>query len=342
MTADRPRRPTLSDVAQLAGVSLGSASRVMSEPGAVRRQTREAVEAAAEQLGYVPNGNARALAMRRSMMVGVVLPTINNPVFASFVHVLQHCLGEGGYHLLVQAHEYDQQAEVAMVERLIRRGIDGLVLVGTDHDPAVTALLERSGLPHLFSWSSDEAPDHSCVGFSNRQAMHEMVRYLLDLGHRHFAILSGALEHNERARARVEGAREALEEAGIAISHDDIVIQPFSIEGGRQGLRAIAGRTSRPTALVCTTDLMAAGAVAEAHTLGIAVPSALSVTGFDDIDFSNAISPPLTTVHAPIQEMGERVGERMLAYLRGMEAASSLTIPTRLVLRASAGPPAEK
>jgi LacI family transcriptional regulator len=342
MIPDRPRRPTLSDVARLAGVSLGSASRVMSEPEAVRQRTREAVEAAAEQLGYVPNGNARALAMRRSMMVGVVLPTITNPVFASFVHVLQRRLGAEGYHLLVQAHEYDHQAEVALVERLIRRGIDGLVLVGTDHDPAVTALLARSGLPHLFSWSSDEAPAQDCVGFSNRQAMREMVQYLLDLGHRRFAILSGALAHNERARARVEGAREALAAAGIVIAPDDIVIQPFSIEGGRQGLRVIAARGERPTALVCTTDLMAAGALAEAHALGIAVPDALSITGFDDIDIASAISPPLTTIHAPIREMGERVGERMLVRLKGGAPDPSLTIPTHLVRRQSAGVVAKK
>ncbi len=338
MAPPRGRRPTLSDVARLAGVSLGSASRVMSEPDAVRRATREAVEGAAEQLGYVPNGNARALAMRRSMMVGVVLPTINNPVFAAFVHVLQRRLANEGYHLLVQAHEYDAQAEVELVERLIRRGIDGLVLVGTDHDPAIGALLARSGLPHVFSWSSDEAPAESCVGFSNREAMQDMVRHLLGLGHRRFALLSGALAHNERARARVEGARIALAQAGIAIADDDIMIQPFSIEGGREGLRAVMARTPRPTALLCTTDLMAAGAVAEAHRLGIDVPGSLSITGFDDIDLASATAPPLTTIHAPLQEMGDHVGARILAYIQGGAALPSLAIPTRLVIRGSSGP----
>lgn len=336
---DRPGRPTLSDVARLAGVSLGSASKAMSEPGAVRRRTRDAVEAAAEQLGYVPNGTARALATSRSMMVGVVLPTINNPVFASFVHVLQRRLIADGYHLLVQAHEYSPASEVALVERLVWRGIDGLVLVGTDHDPAISRLLERSRLPHLFSWSSDEAPERSCVGFSNREAMRTMVRHLIALGHRRFGIISGELAHNERARARVDGVRQALAEAGIAIASGQISIQPFSIEGGRAGLAALAGLAQRPTAIICTTDLMAAGALAGARDAGIAVPDALSITGFDDIDLAASTFPPLTTVHAPIGEMGEMVGDRIIAALRGEPPQPSATIAAPLVLRASTAPP---
>ena len=149
MAIPASRRPTQSDVALLAGVSMGSASRVMPETGAVRKCTPNAVEAAARQLGHVLNGIARALAMNKSMVVGVVLPTINNPVYATFVQVLQRRLGQNGYHLLVQAHEYSQDHEVQLVERLVRRGIDGLILVGTDHDPRIAAILEQSQVPHV-------------------------------------------------------------------------------------------------------------------------------------------------------------------------------------------------
>lgn len=337
---EQARRPTLEDVARLAGVSLGSASRAISHPQAVRGRTREAVEAAAAQLGYVPNGTARALAAGRSMMVGVVLPTINNPVFASFVHVLQRRLARDGYHLLVQAHEYDPEGERDIIERLVRKGVDGLVLVGTDHHPEVCALLERARLPHLFSWSVDEAPAKGCIGFSNRGAMAAMAEHLLGLGHRRFAILSGAVDHNERARARIEGARAALERAGIALGPERILIAPFSIDGGRQGLRAALALGGRPTALLCTTDLMAAGAVAEARAMGIDVPGDLSITGFDDIDLATVIDPPLTTIHAPIEQMGEMVGERIVALAGGgtpVPSMASVAIPATLVVRGSSG-----
>lgn len=336
---DPARRPTLEDVARRAGVSLGSASRAISHPEAVRAKTRVAVEAAAAELGYVPNGTARALAAGRSMMIGVVLPTINNPVFASFVHVLQRRLAADGYHLLVQAHEYDPAAEAAIIARLVRKGVDGLVLVGTDHPPEVLELLERTRLPHLFSWSTDEAPAEGCIGFSNRGAMEAVAEHLLGLGHRRFAILSGAVDHNERARARIEGARRALERAGVTLGEDHVLIAPFSIEGGRQGLRAALALPERPTALICTTDLMAAGAVAEARAVGLAVPADLSITGFDDIDLATVVDPPLTTVHAPIARMGELVGERIVALAAGGAMQASLAIPAELVVRGSSARP---
>ncbi|MEO0031428.1 MAG: hypothetical protein RIS94_1186 [Pseudomonadota bacterium] len=337
MPAPRPARPTLAAVAREAGVSLGSASRVMHAPESVRAATRAAVERAAAKLGYVADGRARALASGRSMMVGIVLPTINNPVYAEFTHVLQRRLSAEGYMLAVQAHEYDAAAETAQIRALAERGIDALVLVGTDHDPAVARLLAAARLPHVFVWSTDEAPETGCVGFSNRAAMREMAEHLIALGHRRLGIVSGATQGNERARARLAGVTKAIAAAGLPPAA--VSLQPFSIAGGRAGLAELIKANAGLTAILCTTDLMAAGALAEARERGIAVPHALSITGFDDIDLANATTPCLTTIRAPITEMGLCAGEAILRQIAGGAPEPSLTIPTRVIVRESCAPP---
>src|ERR1700723_340462 len=230
-------RSRLIDVAKLAGVSLGSASRAMSNPDAVKPKTLKAVRAAAEQLSYVPDGAARSLALRRSLTVGVVLPTVDNPVYADFVHALQQRLGASKYSLFVSAHEYNRQTEVDVTERLVQRGVDGLVLVGTEHDERVIAQITRAKIPYLVTWTADDARDTNFVGFHNRRAMHQVAQHLIKLGHEHIAVLSGATQFNERARARLEGVIDALSLHRIALPQESIIFGEFSVAAGRDGLR---------------------------------------------------------------------------------------------------------
>lgn len=335
-------RPRLVDVAQLAGVSLGSASRALSSPDAVRPNTLRRVREAAERLGYVPDGAARALALRRSMTVGAVLPTINNPIFSDFVQALQKALARQGYHLLIAAHEYDLKEEITIVDRLLQRGIDAIVLIGTDHPPEMFRRIEQARLPYVCAWSVDEARNHPCVGISNRRAMHRVVRHLLDLGHREFAVVSGAPEHNERARARIDGILDAMSLAEIELPPERIFAGAFSLEAGREGLRKAMALSPRPTALICCTDLLAAGALAEARAQKIDVPGELSISGFDDIGFVALLEPPLTTLQVRTDEIGRLTGEQILAALKGSVAKAPIEIETRLVVRASTGPAAKR
>ena len=336
------RRPRLADVARLAEVSLGSASRALSIPHAVKPQTLHRVRAAAEKLGYLPDGAARALAMGRSQTVGVVLPTVNNPIYADFVHALQKQLADGGYYLLISAHEYDRAQERAQVERLLERGVDGLILVGTGQDAALLSRLERAGRPYLFTWSLDEAEGRASVGFSNRRAIQPVVRHLLELGHRRFAVLSGDPMRNERARGRIVGIRETLADAGIELPVDRVFTAPFTIEAAREAFRLAMGLSPRPTALICTADLLAAGALAQARDAGIAVPKRLSITGMDNIEFSALLTPQLTTIDVPTDEIGRRAADSMLAALKQGAPLESWEVETRLLVRASTAPPPKK
>lgn len=328
----------LSDVAALAGVSLGSASRALSNPDAVRAATLAKVRTAAERLGYVPHLAARALASGRSRTLGLLAPTFANPIYAAFIQAAQRAADARGLLLLMTADDYDRERGLEHVQRLIERSVDGVILIGADHDPAVFKALERHGMPRVFAWSYDEARGRGCVGVSNGRAVWAVVRHLVDLGHRRFAVLSGDPRHNERARSRVEGVRAALTTAGLALDDEAVVVCPLSIGAGREGMARVLALASRPTAVICGTDLLAAGALAEAAARGLQIPEQMSVTGFDDVDFAGLLTPPLTTVRVPAADMGTRAVAALVEAIETGRSPPDTELPADLVLRGSTGP----
>lgn len=327
----------LSDVARAAGVSLSTASRALSDPRLVHPLTREKVDDAVRMLGYVPHGAARALASRRSRTVGAVVPTLDNPIFAHSIQALQRTLGEAGYTLLLASHEYDAQTEVDVTRALVERGVDGLALVGTDHSPQLYEFLARSNIPFELTWAIDPGRHHHCIGFSNRLASIRVTQHLLALGHREFAMVSGYTAHNDRARERVAGVREALAAHGLELPQRRYVETAFSVSHGRAALSELVDRGEAPTAVACGNDLLAFGVLLECARRGIAVPQRMSVAGFDDIELAAEVSPPLTTIHIPTADIGRRAAERLLARLAGKRVARVEEVPVELVVRESTG-----
>ncbi|WP_223457477.1 MULTISPECIES: LacI family DNA-binding transcriptional regulator [unclassified Pseudomonas] len=331
-------KPKLKDVAELAGVSIGSASRALSTPHLVKPATLEKVAAAVLKLGYVRDGAARALASRRTHSIGAIFPTFNNPVFAEAVQALQQRLNELGYHLIISSHEYDQERELINVRNMIERGVEGLLLVGTEHSPVVYDALDASHCPLILMWSLDGSHPHHCVGFSNEEGGRMVAKHLVDLGHKNIAMISGVVAYNERAKYRLKGVADTLKEAGIELAPTQIIQQPFTLEGGRAGLRMAMELTPRPTAIVCSTDVTCMGAIAEARLQGIHVPTELSITGFDDIDFAAVSVPALTTVCVPSTDIGISSANNIIAMIEGRPVARRERVQIDLVVRQSTAP----
>jgi LacI family transcriptional regulator len=337
MPQDRSKAK-LDDVARVAGTSLATASRALSAPHLVKPVTLARVQDAARLLGYMPHGAARALALRRTQTVGAVIPTLDNAIFANSTQALQRELGEHGYQLLLGSHEYDPGREVQVTRALLERGVDGLVLVGTDHSPELYRLLTGFGIPYLLTWSLDESGNHPCVGFNNREVGACAARYLHDLGHREFAVISGFTAHNDRARDRITGVREALTARGIELGPQRVMETSFSIQGGREALLAAMRLAPRPTAVICGNDILAQGAMIEAHARGLEMPEALSITGVDDMELSTHLSPGLTTIRIPTAEIGRRAAQYMLARVNGGPTAGRTDLAFELIVRGSTGP----
>jgi LacI family transcriptional regulator len=305
----------------------------------VHPETRSRVQHAVALLGYVPHGAARALASRRSRTAAAVIPTLDNPVFSASTHALQLRLAQDGYTLLLASHEYDLAAEVRMVQAFIERGVDGMVLVGLDHDPEVHRLLAQAGIPYELTWAIDAAGFHHSLGFSNRRAAAMVAQHLLGLGHRSIAVISGYTAYNDRARERVAGVREAMEARGLALVPELVLETSFSIASGRHALAALLASGKKFSAVACGNDILAMGVLIEAAARRITVPGQLSVAGFDDIDLAAEYTPALTTVHLPVAEIGRDAAERMLARLAGKAVPRVEEVKVELVVRESTGRP---
>lgn len=343
MKQNTPKKTAkLSDVARLAKVSTATVSRALTLPHKVKPLTLSRVRQAVQTLGYVAHGAARALASRRTHTIGAVIPTLDNAIFANTIHALQKTLDEAGYMLLLASHEFDSEVEVRVTRALIERGIDGLVLLGTTHQPDVFQMIAAHQIPYVLTWALDESGRHPCVGFDNRAAAIQLANYLLDLGHREFAMISGITAHNERAKERRDGVREAIAARGARLPAARIVEKPFTLSAGREGLREVMIGHASPTAVICGNDVLAIGAIAECNARGIAIPQQISITGFDDMEIASLMTPGLTTMHFPTTELGTYAAHHLLSRLAGKNVAPLRQLPVELVVRGTTAPPPKK
>jgi LacI family transcriptional regulator len=332
------QRIKLADVARLAGVSSATVSRSLNYPNLLKKDTFNKIQDAIVKLGYVPDSTGRALASRRTQTVGLVVPTLDHAIFSRFTQAMQTALAESGYQLLIASHEYSPTLELNGARALIERGVDALVLVGLERSQALNELLAQSGIPMLATWAFDRSGKSLSVGFDNQAASVLAARHLLDLGHREFGVISGFLHHNDRARARVEGVRKALHDAGLRLSAASIIEQPFTYAGGRDGLRALAALSPRPTAVICGNDLLAIGALIECQAIGLAVPQEISLIGFDNQELASHFAPGLTTINVPAAELGRLSASAIMQLLAGVMVGVPIELPIELVVRGSTGP----
>lgn len=325
----------IDDVARMANVSPATVSRVLNHPDIVTKALREKVNKAIAELSYTPDNAARALMSRRSRTVGIVVPTLRTSIFAERIEALQGRLSERNYTLLIAASQYDSERELREVRTLTERGVDGIVLTGNSHLPQTYETIRRHGMPFLTTYvraSQDAVP---AIGIDNENATNDMTRYLLGLGHREYGINANTQASSDRSRARVAGITRALEEAGLTLDDSRIVKSNDSVMQGRTGLRQLLFADPRSAAVICTTDTLAVGALAEARAMGLHIPQDVSITGFDDIELALQLEPPLTTIGMPAREIGQAAADYLVNAIDGVPIPLSIALPYSLVVRGS-------
>lgn len=296
----RPRRRrgggaiTLGDVARLAGVSPITASRALNTPEQVAPETLQRVRDAVARTGYVPNRMAGGLASSRSRLVAAVVPTIAGPVFMEMVQSLTHELDAAGYQLMLGQSGYTASREDALLDAIIGRRPDGIVLTGIMHSAEGRKRLLASGIPVVETWDLTPTPLDMLVGFSHSDAAAAVARHLHAKGRRHLALLSGDDERAERrnrgfiAEARALGLREEIPVLRVPA--------PTTLRSGREGLAQLLRLSPEVDGVFCSSDLLALGVLTEAAARGLAVPGRLSVVGFGDLAFAADTHPALSTV----------------------------------------------
>ncbi|HXV52829.1 MAG TPA: LacI family DNA-binding transcriptional regulator [Solirubrobacterales bacterium] len=342
-TGRGPDRATLKDVAALAGVHPGTASRAINVDtrDLVNEETARRVLAAADELGYRPNPIARGLKTSRSYTVGVLIPDLTNPLFPRIVRGIQDKLEESGYIPLIANTDNDPARERADIEAMRARQVDGLI-TATAHRHDDLAIDGAGGeLPVVLVNRRHEQGTRPSVVADDRLGVRLAIEHLVALGHRRIAHLAGPQDLST-GYLRLQGYREALADAGIEYD-DELVLaaDAFVEEEGQRLCNELLDRGLEVTAIFAGNDLMALGCYDAFVARGIVCPDQISVVGFNDMPFAAWFDPPLTTVHLPQYEIGERAAELLLERLRdpAAEPTQMLLEPT-LAVRGSTAPPA--
>lgn len=338
MKRDTLARASIREVAQTAGVSVATVSRVLNDLPNVNPETRAKILAIAASMNYVRHGAARALSSRRSQTIGLIVPLLGTAVFAEAVRAIEEQLREDKYYLLTASSGYDPDKEFEVARAMVERGVDGLIVVGATHAPAFHAMLEQAGVPAVQTFVLDPASALPCVGFDNYAPAYELTQHLIDLGHRQFAVLHGGLKSNDRITARYEAITDCLRVNGIPLDARLAVHAGETIASGREGFARLLATGAPFTALCCTGDVLAVGVLIEARHRKVKVPQQVSVTGFHDLELAAHTDPPLTTVHAPIAEMARAASRHLLAQINDGDPAPPSALPTSVILRKSVGP----
>jgi LacI family gluconate utilization system Gnt-I transcriptional repressor len=312
-----PKPATLHDVAQAAGVSLITASRALGNPGMVSEKTRERVRQAVEATGYIPNLLAGGLKSRRSRMVAGVVPALSVSQFLPTVQSLTESLARQGYQLLLGQTFYDLQREEEVLDAMLGRQPDGLVMMGLVQSERARERLRRAGIPVVETWDLSDRPVDRVIGFSHLKVGGALAGYFLARGFERVGIATG---NDHRARQRREGFVAAWGRDVPTVS----VPSPGSLELGRQALARLLEQQPDLQAVVCSSDMLAHGIVVEAQARGLRVPADLAVSGFGNAEFSAHVLPSLTTVHVDGDAIGRLAAELVLESCSGQRSPRSV------------------
>jgi LacI family transcriptional regulator len=323
---------TLGHVAQRAGVSPSTVSRILNGSAKVSDEKRRAVEAAVAELGFRPNPVARGLAGGRTFSVGVVTQTISSPFYGEALFGIEKTLEQQGLVPLFVSGNWQESDESKAIATLLSRRVDGvIVLAGRLPDAALQAFSRE--VPMVVIGRRLQGPQLFSFGFDNRAGARLAVQHLIDQGHRRIAFMAGDMAHHD-ATERLEGYRDALERAGIAPNPQLIVQGDFTEPGGMQATARLLQREASFSALFASNDQMAIGAILSLHRAGLRVPDDVSVIGFDDVQAARYMLPPISTVHMSIFDIGRLAAEAMLSLLQGAMPAVAAPAPA-LVVRES-------
>jgi LacI family gluconate utilization system Gnt-I transcriptional repressor len=325
----------MREVAELAGVSRMTVSRALNEPEKVKGELRQRVLDAVRELGYVHNHLARNLSSQRSNVVGLVLPSLENSIFAQTVKGISDYLRPRNLQLMLTEAADDPEEEERVIGSFLAQRVGGLILHGTRHSQATRRMLEASDIPVVETGDLPDSPIDMVASYSNYEAAKAMTHHLARLGYKSIALAS--LANNTRANARQRGFRDALAELGLPYAPERSIEVSRGLGGGAEAVAFLADRMPETDALFCAGDVLAIGALLECNKRGWVVPKRLAIASFDDVEIMRYVSPAMTCLRLPRYDIGRRSAEMLFARMQGAEvAAKHINLGFEIMQRASA------
>lgn len=329
------RAYNIREVAEAAQTSVATVSRTLQRPEVVAPDTRKRVLEAIQRLGYTPNAQARILRTARTHTIVALVWDISNPFFAEVIRGIEQVAHRNGYSVLLGDTQHSRAREQAYAALLATRQADGLITL-LPHIPRI-AMPGPLPIVNACEYVKDKAI--TSVYVDNVAAAHEATEYLVTLGHRRVAFISGPMT-TPICVDRDKGYERALQKAGITRSPRLTALGDFSVESGIRSAESLFAQGEKFTAIFCSNDEMAIGAIQAIKARGLKVPDDISVVGFDDIRFSRYTDPPLTTIAQPKEELGREAMTLLIEIMTGVATEPRKRIlPTQLVVRASAARP---
>ncbi|WP_039916873.1 LacI family DNA-binding transcriptional regulator [Cellvibrio mixtus] len=325
----------IRDVARLAGVSVATVSRALSNPEKVSPESLDKVHKAIAEVGYRPNMLARNFRSARAYAVVVLVPDIANPFYSLFIRALEDRAHQKGYAVLLGDTRGTPERELEYIRRVETRLADGIVQLRPSSEKSQNNIPADVPCVNACGCEYTTGP---AIRIDNRGAAKSMVNYLISLGHKRIGVISG-LKDNPHAIDRLEGYKEAIAEAGIPFEKDLIAEGDFTMWSGLNAAFQFCNMKNRPTAIFSMNDEMAIGAMQTLKNQGIRIPEDISVTGFDDIAYAKYSDPSLTTISQPAEEMGKMAMDMLLKVIEGEPLSQrECVLPTEFIIRKSTGP----
>jgi LacI family transcriptional regulator len=330
-----PDRPTLKQIAEVAGVHASTVSRVLrqQEPDGGWPASAARIRRVAKELGYRPNFVAAGLRTNRSYAIGVVIPRLTDVVIASLCQAIEEAATEAGYQILLMTPPDEIDAQLRSVRLLTSRQIDGLIVSSIHRDSAgMVEEIKASGVP-VIAVNRSAGGQIPAVTVADRHGGFLATEHLLSLGHKRIGVIAGP-RHASTAWERTQGYRDALRRHGLEVDESLIIHTDFEVQGGISGTHRLLNLPNPPTAIFSVNDTAAIGVMGAARDRGLTIPEDLSLVGYNDIPLVSQLPVPLTTVSSPSEPMGAVALQQLLKGLHG-EDMTSMTLPVSLVTRAS-------
>ena len=341
-----PKTPTMKDVAKATGVSVMTVSRAFKQDASVSAVTRDQIRAAAEDMGYVFDSMAANLRSQRSGFIAVTVPTIDNANFADTVGALSARLEIAGLQVLLGYTNYDINKEEHLVEQLLRRRPEAIVVTGGAHTDRTRRLLAKSGIPVVETWDLPQAPIGHVVGFSNQAALESVVDHMVAKRFSRIAFIGGDAENDTRGADRRRGFVAAMHRHGLDASR--LIgggLPPISMQKGAVAMSHLLDRLPDTQAVICVSDLSAFGALTECMRRSIKVPDQMAIAGFGAYEISDVSVPAITTIDPFPRKIGLLTAELIISLLTDdlvSHAKKIIAIEPKVIQRQSTGPSAAR
>ena len=308
---------TMSDIARHAGVSPMTVSRALREPSTVSEKMRRKVEAAVREHGYLPNRIAGSLSSKRSNIVGLIVPSIRNSLYASMVQAISDVLRANGFHLMIANSGHRLDDEEALVSAFLAQRVCGLILHNTTHTRQLRELVRKTGVPVIETGNLPPEPLDMAVSYSNFEAARAMTAHLGRLGYRKIGFVTLPLRDNDRSRERRRGYFAALKEMGLPVDPGLVLEAAGGFAEGADAIVRLIQTHPGLDAAFFAGDVLAVGALLECQRRGWAVPKRVAIASFDDLDLLRYAVPAVTTLRIPRDEIGRRSAELLVNRLLG-------------------------